>query len=365
MQRPFREHHLLQFFETWDPKAPLDFSLYTYFKQRKALGSKDRQWIREMAIFLVRMQRKLDFPQPHGTWESRLARALSTKVFEPMPKAVEYSFPDELYKCLENAFPMDVEKIVACANTKAPLTLRANLLKTDRAYLLEAYPKSMPTEYAPHGLTLPVPIQFQGDPLYQQGYFEVQDEGSQLIAEAVQIQSGELFLDWCAGSGGKSLAVAANMQGVGALYLHDVRSRALQEAKKRLKRAGVQNGQILASGHKEWKRLKKKIDWVLVDAPCSGTGTLRRSPEMRWRFTLEGLQEIVRKQRAIFEKALSFVKPGGHIIYATCSLLKEENSEQIEYFIQKYPVAVVGEPFQSVPQEGKMDGFFYQTLKSI
>ncbi len=198
---------------------------------------------------------------------------------------------------------------------------------------------------------------------FKKGYFEVQDEGSQILAELVQTKPGDQFMDYCAGSGGKSLSVAAEMKNRGQIYLHDIRKRALQEAKKRLRRAGVENAQVINSGSPKLSKLKKKIDWVLVDAPCSGTGTLRRNPDMKWKFASEMPGRLAAEQRVIFEQGLSFVKPGGHIVYATCSLLREENQNQLDHFLKTYDLKLVDEPFQSLPHEGGMDGFYGVVFK--
>ena len=188
----------------------------------------------------------------------------------------------------------------------------------------------------------------------------MQDEASQQVAALVQAKPGDHVLDYCSGSGGKALAFAPAMDGKGQIYLHDIRAHILQEAKRRLKRAGVQNAQVLTTD--KLKPLKKKCDWVLVDAPCTGTGTLRRNPDMKWRFTGEMLQRLIGEQRTIFEKALSYLKPEGRIVYATCSILKEENSEQIAHFLKTYGLKLEDSPLQTLPEEGGMDGFFGAVL---
>jgi 16S rRNA C967 or C1407 C5-methylase (RsmB/RsmF family) len=153
------------------------------------------------------------------------------------------------------------------------------------------------------------------------------------------------------------------MEHKGQIYLHDIRPFALQEAKKRLKRAGIQNSQILLPESPHLSKLKKKMDWVLVDAPCTGTGTLRRNPDMKWKFDETILPRLVGQQRAIFEKALSFLHPEGRIVYGTCSLLEAENQLQLEHFLKTYSLVVEGEVFQTFPAKGEMDGFFGVVLK--
>ena len=198
---------------------------------------------------------------------------------------------------------------------------------------------------------------------FKKGYFEVQDEASQLIAELIAIEPGMRFLDYCAGSGGKSLAIAPRLKERGQLFLHDIRPRALLEARKRLKRAGIQNAQLLPADSPNKRLLKMKMDWVLVDAPCTGTGTFRRNPDMKWKFEDQLLPRIIQEQREIFEEALSFLKPGGHIVYATCSVLPQENLHQAAYFLDRFPLEQIGEPFSSIPLTGEMDGFFGVVFK--
>jgi 16S rRNA C967 or C1407 C5-methylase (RsmB/RsmF family) len=152
------------------------------------------------------------------------------------------------------------------------------------------------------------------------------------------------------------------MEGKGSLFLHDIRKSALQEARKRLKKAGVQNGQFLPPGHAVFKQLKQKCDWILVDVPCTGTGTLRRSPEMKWRLRPESIAELTLLQRQIFEEALQYLKPTGRITYATCSILAKENQEQVDYFLSHFPLHVKGEPLSTFPKVEEMDGFFGVTF---
>ena len=168
--------------------------------------------------------------------------------------------------------------------------------------------------------------------------------------------AGRARLGFLCGLRRKNVAFAPGMQGKGQIYLHDIRPKALAEARQRLKRAGIQNAQTVED-EKKLKLLKKKMDWVLVDAPCSGTGTLRRNPDMKWRFSEEGLKKLVGQQRMIFEKALSFLGPKGHIVYATCSVLAEENEEQTAHFQKTYGLKLVKE-FKRLPTEGGMDGFY-------
>ena len=197
---------------------------------------------------------------------------------------------------------------------------------------------------------------------FQQGLFEVQDEGSQLVADLVNPKPQDHVLDFCAGSGGKTLGFAHKLKGTGQIYLYDNRPQALSQAKKRLQRAGIQNAQIITQ-EKQWASLIGKMDWILLDVPCSGSGTIRRNSDMKWKFCPQQLQDLIAEQRKIFERALLYLKKEGKIVYSTCSLFQEENADQIEYFQKHFPIELVQEPSSWLPQKGGMDGFFAAVCK--
>lgn len=373
MSQPFRIHHLLELMKNYEQgRLPLDVQMANYFRSHKALGSKDKSFIAERAYGLLRWKGLLDYLIKDSSWEARL-KCYETADFEALfrdpsiPSAVRCCVSKDLYEQLLQAYGQArTEELCWISQQRAPTTLRVNLLKATREALLERWKEpysARPTLLSPWGIQLEKSLNFLGMEEFKQGLFEVQDEASQLAAGLIQVKPGELALDFCAGSGGKALAFAPLMQNKGQLYLHDVRIKALQEAKLRLKRAGIQNAQILPPDHALFKKLKKRMDWVLVDAPCSGTGTLRRNPDMKWAFTRERLQELKGLQRLVFEQALSYVKPEGKIVYATCSILPAENEEQVAHFIKTYPLKKVGEPFSSFPTSGGMDGFFAAVLE--
>lgn len=373
MRRPYREHHLLQLLAGYEEQTlPLDRYMSTYFRENKALGSKDRGYIAETIYGMVRWLNLLDHLSKIYSWEKRFETFQNfspEKYFNDprIAKHTQVSFPKDLYNRIIASHGIEQgTALCQASNTAAPTTVRANAQKISRDALLQQWKEKYDVfscSQAPCGITFGKKMNFFVLTEFQEGLFEVQDEGSQLLAAAVDAKPGDQVMDYCSGSGGKTLAFAPEMKGKGQIFLHDIRPKILIEARRRLKRAGIQNAQTIDPDSPNLKKLKKKMDWVLVDAPCSGTGTLRRNPDMKYKYTDAMLKRLVGEQRAIFEKALSFVKPGGHIVYGTCSLLKEENQEQVAHFLETYPLELVGEPFQSLPEEGGMDGFFGATFK--
>lgn len=370
---PFREHHLLTLLEGYSEQTrPIDLYINIYFRSNPSLGSKDRAFIAETTYALIRWQALLDWMGNSPSWRDRYETYQKTNVEEvqkreDIPPAVRVSFPPPLFDLLVKSYGLDrATALCLASNTPAPTTVRANAMKTNRSELISRWTglyDVSPTPLAPEGIIFHKKMNFFQLPEFKQGFFEVQDEGSQLLAQLMRVEPGQQILDYCAGSGGKSLAFAPKMEGKGQIYLHDIRSFALKEAKARMKRAGIQHYQLLEPDSPQLSKLKKKMDWVLVDAPCSGTGTLRRNPDMKWKFSLEMLNRLIGQQRMIFEKALSFLKPSGRIVYATCSLLNEENQEQLSHFLTTYSLEIEGEFFQSFPTIGGMDGFFGVILK--
>lgn len=374
MKKPFKEHHLLQLLEAYSQQTlPIDLFISLYFRDHKALGSKDRGYIAESIYTLIRWQGLIDYLiSSPPSWEKRIEFLQSfdwKKQQENLdiPAAIRVSFPENLYNLLVNHYgTARANELCIISNHPAPTTIRVNTLKTSRETLLERWKnlyEIQPCQFSPEGITFLKKINFFSILEFKEGLFEVQDEGSQLLAKLVRAEPCQLVMDYCSGAGGKTLAFAPQMNNKGQIFLHDIRPHALQEAKKRLKRAGIQNAQIAPAEDGKLKNLKKKMDWVLVDAPCSGTGTLRRNPDMKWKFEEEMVQRLVGQQRTIFERALSFMKPEGRIVYATCSLLPEENEQQMNHFIKTYNLKIEGKPFHSFPSIGGGDGFFGVVLK--
>jgi 16S rRNA (cytosine967-C5)-methyltransferase len=371
--KSFREHHLTALLSGYQAQnLPLDLFISHYFKANKALGSKDRAEIAEAAYGMIRWQGLLDYIASSSQLEEQLA---AYKSFEPkkwlnredIPLHIRLSFPKVLFDLIVKSHGLD-KAIELClvSNAPAPTTVRANSLKISRETLMERWAGKydiIPCEHAKQGITFLKKINFFELQEFKEGLFEVQDEGSQLLADLLKVQPGEWVLDYCAGSGGKTLAFAPQLEGKGQIFLHDSRPKALEEARKRLRRAGIQNAQIVQLDDPKLRKMKKKMHWVLVDAPCTGTGTMRRNPDMKWKFTEEMVLRLMGLQRNIFEKALSYLRPDGIIVYATCSLLNEENQEQTEHFIKTYDLEIKGKIFQTLPSSGGMDGFFGVCLK--
>jgi 16S rRNA C967 or C1407 C5-methylase (RsmB/RsmF family) len=267
-----------------------------------------------------------------------------------------------LWEALLQAYGAEsAEKVADALQSEAPVTIRANLLKTTQQALYEQLSPRFPSLKklsSPAALTFGKREPLFSLPEFKEGLFEVQDEGSQQVAELMAVAPGDQVVDYCSGSGGKTLAFAPKMGGKGQIYLHDIRLSALAQAKKRLRRAGVQNGQCLPSDHPKWRQLEEKVDWILVDAPCSGSGTLRRNPEMKFFIDSSLVARLVQEQRSIFDQAIRLLKPGGKLVYATCSLLPAENGEQLSWFLDRYPIALERPPLAILPEIGGPDAFF-------
>jgi 16S rRNA (cytosine967-C5)-methyltransferase len=227
-------------------------------------------------------------------------------------------------------------------NRRGPLTLRVNSLRTDRDHVAdllraEGIPTT-PIDGLPHALLSLASARLTALPAFQQGLFEIQDEGSQRIAAAVHAQPGETVLDWCAGAGGKTLALAADLRGRGQLVALDTHAKRLSECDRRLKRAGISQAGTRALPRGEGPVPGVPMaDAVLIDAPCSSSGALRRNPELRWHVDGEWLGRFPAQQLAILERAARHVKRNGRLIYATCSLMRGENEDVVAAFLARHP----------------------------
>lgn len=353
---------------TWE--LPADVALSQWFKKHRFLGARDRHEVAESVFDVLRhLRRYRHYAQSgQGAVERRLAilGLLSVmnldalmNLLEPnerewlshvrkidvmsLPLAVRHSLPDWLAQVLETFD--EPERLMSSLNHAAPLDLRVNTLKNTRDEALEEiaaqHTKEVsPTPYSPWGLRLLHKPALNQWPMFTQGAIEVQDEGSQLLGLLVSPKRGEMVIDYCAGAGGKTLLLGALMRSTGRLYAFDVSATRLAKAKPRLARSGLSNVTtvVIQKDHDERvRRLAGKAHRVLVDAPCTGMGTLRRNPDLKWRQSPEDLQELCQLQAQILERAATLVQAGGRLVYSTCSLLPEENERQIEAFLAKHP----------------------------
>ena len=297
-----------------------------------------------------------------------------------MPDAVRHEVPDWLLPSLEDRFGASLGAELAALSDEAPLDLRVNLLRGTRADAEAALRRegieTVATPHSPWGLrAAPRRLVTTGE-AFRSGLVEIQDEGSQLIALAVGALPGARVCDLCAGAGGKTLAVAMTMDNRGHLVACDVSAPRLEGAVKRLRRAGVHNAErhLLVPGDKWAKRRGASFDRVLVDAPCTGTGTWRRNPDARLRLRENDLAELVAKQADLLALAARLVRPGGRLVYATCSILPAENEAQVARFRERHPafrpvaVETLGLPGRGpslalTPRRHGTDGFFVAVLE--
>src|SRR5690606_37295617 len=280
-------------------------------------------------------------PQPLTDDEIRQAK---TRGLDEAPAEVCADVPDWCAPLLKDAFGDDWVAEAAGLAARPPLDLRVNTLKAEREKVLAELSgmQAAPTAIAPQGIRIP-PIDgsgrhpnVQAEPAFQKGWFEVQDEGSQIAARLAGARPGDQVLDFCAGAGGKTLAISAMMENRGQIHAYDADRQRLAPIFDRLKRAGCRNVQVIAETE-ALAPLEGRMDIVLVDAPCTGPGTWRRRPDAKWRLTPQQLDTRMAEQSAILDSASRYVKPGGRIAYITCSIFDEENGSQVEAFLARSP----------------------------
>ncbi|MDX2112772.1 MAG: RsmB/NOP family class I SAM-dependent RNA methyltransferase [Alphaproteobacteria bacterium] len=426
-------------FQSWqgEKRLPADKLIDHFFKSRRFIGSKDRAAIGELVYWCLRHKATLEwwlvsqlggdfharalvltaiilrregdvpalhtmsqdskhaFPRLSAQEAARFEKLTSllgkaADVIQKAPAHMRLNYPEWIEPHLREAFGESFEAGVAALSEQAHTDLRVNTLKTTRDALLaqlttEGY-DVYPTPVSPLGIRLAKRAPIFTSPAFKAGHFEVQDEGSQLVAALVGAKPGMKVIDFCAGAGGKTLAIAAQMQNKGRILAWDNSAKRLTQIKERLRRAGVDNVQVhvLEHEHDQFiKRHKDSADRVLVDAPCSGTGTWRRNPDLKWRFTPQDLAEVLAVQQRILQSAARLVKPGGQLIYATCSLLPQENHQQIELFLNsvndfrvvpadkiwdKHPPAGLGSKdafLVLTPHQDGVDGFFAAALHRL
>jgi 16S rRNA (cytosine967-C5)-methyltransferase len=410
---------------------PADRLVSRYFRAHPKLGNRDRALLAEAAFSVLR--RKSEFSQFAASGSGPLARRLALlglvsalsegglgsanrlesaladlafvlqkEEFEWLTRygqvdrhalapLVKNNLPEWLWNSLVQLLGETQSTLLAEALMKpAPLDLRVNTIKTTRAQLLKQMNESAnrfeahPTPYSADGIRIFGKPALQTSSWFKEGLFEVQDEGSQILCHLLDPKRGEMVVDFCAGAGGKTLALGAMMRNTGRLYAFDTSEKRLANLKPRLARSGLSNVHpiwIDSEKDPKIKRLIGKIDRVLVDAPCSGLGTVRRNPDLKWRQTLPEISKLNPIQLSILESAARLVKPGGRLVYATCSLLDQENQDVVTLFMENHSEfellsakQVLGEHFlhneiplgtsntkpwwQVWPSEHGTDGFF-------
>jgi 16S rRNA (cytosine967-C5)-methyltransferase len=355
---------------------PADAMLAHYFRRNAHLGQRDRAWVSGLVWHVLRHKRLLAQVAQSGTgsFSRRLAQLALARTqglaacqmhateeemtwltqmlglpVENMSPAIQASLPDWLYAALQAAYqPEQLQPLCAALLEPAGLILRVNTLKADRDTVMKklAY-KQIPAKI--HALT-PWAIALQTHPnlakldAYNDGWVEVQDAGSQVLAMLTDAKRGQMVADFCAGAGGKTLALGAMMRNTGRLYAFDVNSTRLKRLQPRLARSGLSNIApivIDSEADPKIKRLAGKFDSVLIDAPCSGMGTLRRNPDLKWRQHPRDVSELAAKQSRILTSAARLVKTGGRLVYATCSVLPAENQAVVQAFLALNPQFVL------------------------
>ncbi|MEO7335326.1 MAG: RsmB/NOP family class I SAM-dependent RNA methyltransferase [Caldimonas sp.] len=369
-------------------KHPADGVVSDYFREHRALGSRERHTLAETTYTVLRQRPLLQHlaQAGKGEMERRLAllgwqgndgflRAASSEFEQQwlerarqidrstLPEALRHNLPAWLANVLQPALGDEFWPLVESLDKPAPLDLRVNSFKVKRDDVQRAFAaegiEALPTPFSPLGLRI------QGRPalhkldVFLRGDVEVQDEGSQLLGLITGAKRGEMVVDFCAGAGGKTLALGAEMRNTGRLYAFDTSGHRLASLKPRLARSGLSNVHPVQIAHERDDRIKRlagKIDRVLIDAPCSGLGTLRRNPDLKWRQSPESVAEMRIKQAAILASASRLLKAGGRLVYATCSLLEVEDEEVANEFSALHEASFKPVPVEELLVRGHVAG---------
>ena len=402
--------------EILDFHGPADMKLSNYYREHGKLGQKDRVEIAECIYGIIRRLRFLkkineddgNYKKLVIAWliktegrsirelehglskdEIEWAKSLKSRDTESYTWPEKLSLPDWLWDLLVEQYGLD-EAIDLGRSFLEPakLDIRINTVKISREELIELLAKEIEDievmAYSPSGIRIPRGTSLSKNPLFVEGKIEVQDESSQILSFIVDAKRGLMVADFCAGAGGKSLAIGAIMKNTGRIYAYDISEKRIINLGKRLKKSGLSNlfaQKIKNEKDAKLKKLHGKFDRVLADVPCSGTGTFRRNPDLKWKNSIEDLDELNIKQLAILEEAKKLVKKEGRLIYSTCSLLKRENESIVEKFLdgnKNFRVISVNEilvknqiPLSTgsflklTPHHQKTDGFFAAVLERI
>ncbi len=394
--------------------APFDSIVARFFRERRYIGSSDRRTIANMAYDILRSYAKILYINERITEnqarfivitylimnkqydQNKMASIFNGKKYAPdrlsvfekkwcdtvktknvlMPQHAILNYPAWLDDRLHKAFPENFSDELQELNKEAYVDVRVNTLKSNVEHVLTVMRKNNieaeKSSISPVGIRIKSHRLSHSDELLSKGYIEIQDEGSQLIAFECNAKPGDTVIDMCAGAGGKTLAIAALMSNKGRIYATDVSDIRLRRAMLRLRKAGVCNVHCCVLTGKWIKRHLECADVVLVDAPCSGSGTWRRNPDMKYRLTENMLDELAAKQKEILDNAKQLVKAGGRLVYATCSVFQEENEDVISHFLANNKNFII-EPQTTLascdkylkmsPYKTGTDGFFCAKLK--
>ncbi|MEO5881157.1 MAG: RsmB/NOP family class I SAM-dependent RNA methyltransferase [Caldimonas sp.] len=364
-------HRVLRF------EHPADRVVADFFREARALGPRERHILAETTFVVLRELPLLRHLARSGSGEQErrlvllawqgnagfLRAAMSENEIawlerskatprDGLPEGLRHNLPEWLAERMRAQLGDEFWPWVESIAGPAPLDLRVNVAKASRdkalARLRDAGIGAAPTPHSPVGLRVDGKPALQKLDLYTEGWIEVQDEGSQLLALLTGAKRGEMVVDFCAGAGGKTLALGAQMRNTGRLYAFDVSGHRLAALKPRLARSGLSNVYPVQIAHERDERIKRlagKVDRVLVDAPCTGLGTLRRNPDLKWRQTAEALVVLGEQQRTILDAAARLLKPGGRLVYATCSPLAEED----EAVASAFEAGALGGSFARLP----------------
>lgn len=395
-------------------RAPADAQLRQFFRDHKSLGQRERALIADTVYAALRRRRLLEHLTPNATPreialatlvklqgigigqieavlkpedKAWLAKLKATDI-DALPFEIRADLPDWVIERLKRSLDeAGVLELARGLQQAAPLDLRVNTLKAPRQAVLDRLEfddiEAAPTRISPIGVRLKDKPALNRHPMFLDGAVEVQDEGSQVLGLLVEPRRGEMVVDFCAGAGGKTLQMGAAMGSSGRLYAFDVSDKRLANLAPRLKRSGLSNvfpQRISGENDPKVKRLRGKVDRVLVDAPCTGFGTLRRNPDLKTRQDASSLAELNAKQAAILAAAASLVKPGGRLVYGTCSPLAEENEDIVTAFLAGNPgfrlvpvkpvlerqglnVKGAGDYLHLMPHVHGTDGFFAAILE--
>ena len=392
---------------------PADALLRRFFRENPKFGVHDRAFVAETTFGILRhrlfLEHIIDSATPRSLLLAYLVRfqgvdlnqlkgwaseseikwlsSITAIKMDAQPMAIQAEFPEWLIEKLRHSMnDADILKLGLSLQNPAPLDLRVNTFLTKREHVLDTLLKdgiqAEAMSISPCGIRLHEKPAINRHPLFLSGKIEVQDEGSQLMGYLLAPRRGEMVVDFCAGAGGKTLLLGTLMHSKGRLYAFEVNEKRLNNLKPRLKRSGLSNVHIQRITNEndiKVKRLSRKIDRVLVDAPCSGFGTLRRNPDLKWRQSPQSIAELRKKQAAILSAAAALLKPGGRLVYVTCSFLSEENQEIVEEFKSKNSefnilncselmteqgiTVNTGKYLQLSPYEHQTDGFFAAALE--